>query len=146
MKVYTKELPLETNKQFEVLNITNKVALVVKESGIQDGFVIIQCPHTTASIRINHFEPLLLQDMLKIMYRLAPSDANYSHDVFELRDSPAINERTNGHAHIKAFLLGSSESIIVKQGEMLLGPKQSVMFVEFDGGRVRKAQVQVIGT
>jgi thiamine phosphate synthase YjbQ (UPF0047 family) len=54
-------------------------------------------------------------------------------------------ERSNGHAHVKAFFLGASESVIVQRGELFLGPKQSVFFVELDGGRSREAWVKIVG-
>ena len=75
---------------------------------------VVFCPHTTAAVRLNHFETLLMQDIMKTLYRLVPIDTNYSHDLFEVRQNVAPNERSNGHAHVKAFLLGSSETLIVE--------------------------------
>jgi len=57
----------------------------------------------------------------------------------------APNERSNGHAHVKSFLLGSSESLIVEKGQLLLGEKQSLFFVEMDGGRNREVRLKIIG-
>lgn len=145
MKQFFKTLELATNKQFQLLNITDQINKFVAESGITAGTVTVFCPHTTASVRVNHDEPLLVQDIMKAVYRLVPLDMSYGHDLFEMREQVAINERSNGQAHVKSFLFGSSESFIIEQGKILLGEKQSIFFVEFDGGRPRKAHVKIIG-
>ncbi len=82
---------------------------------------------------------------MKALYRLVPPDVSYSHDLFELRQNLAVNERSNGHAHVKAFLLGSSETVPIRKNELMLGQKQSIFFVELDGGRPRDFVVQLIG-
>jgi len=145
MKNALKKLQLETKKQFEIIDISEQIKKVVAESGITTGIAVIFCPHTTAAIRLNHNENLLMQDVMKALYRLVPLDISYSHDLFEVRQNIAPNERSNGHAHVKAFLLGSSENLIVENGLLLLGGKQSVFFVELDGGRSREVMVKIIG-
>ncbi len=145
MKSFQKTLELETKKQFEIVDITKQIETVVLDSKIQNGVIAVFCPHTTASIKLNHNEPLLMQDIMKALYRLVPVDISYSHDLFELRENIAANERTNGHAHIKAFLMGSSETLILEKGQILLGGKQSVFFVDFDGGRKRQVRIQIVG-
>ncbi len=145
MKTHLKHLVLETKKQFELIDLTEQVKNAVKESGISQGICVVFSPHTTASIRLNHNEPLLMQDFMKTLYRTVPVDISYSHDLFEIRQNIAPNERSNGHAHVKAFMLGSSESLIVNQGELVLGEKQSIFFVEFDGGRNRQVHIHVMG-
>lgn len=145
MKSKLEKFKLTTKKQFEVVDITEKVRESVMASGVTSGIVVVFCPHTTATIRINHNEAMLLQDIMKMFYRVAPVDINYSHDLFEIRNKTDLNERSNGHAHVKAFLSGSSETIPVAEGKPALGSKQSVFFVEFDGGRERNVLVQVLG-
>ncbi len=140
-----KKILLETKKQFEIVDITTQVKTAVLESGIKNGQIAICCPHTTASVKINHNEPLLFQDIMKALYRLAPVDQSYAHDLFEVRQNIAPNERSNGHAHVKSFLLGSSESVIVEKGILILGPKQSVFFIELDGGRNREVNLNILG-
>jgi secondary thiamine-phosphate synthase enzyme len=115
------------------------------ESSVKRGFIVVFCPHTTASVRLNHNEPLLMQDMMKTLYRLVPLDVSYSHDLFEVRQNVAPNERSNGHAHVKSFLLGSSENLIVENSQLVLGEKQSVFFLELDGGRNRKVHIKIVG-
>ncbi len=145
MKIYTKRIDIETKKQFEIIDITKDVLAFLKGAKIANGQISVFVPHTTASVRLNHSEPLLMQDIMKIMYRLAPVDINYAHDVFEIRENISAGERSNGHAHVKSFLLGSSEAIPVENGEPLLGDRQSIFFIEFDGGRKRDYIIQVIG-
>lgn len=143
--VKIEKLKLQTQKQFELIDITAKVQSIVISSKIEKGFATVFAPHTTASIRINHNEPLLIQDLMKMVYRLVPTDMNYSHDLFEIRSGIEASERSNGHAHVKAFLIGSSETIPVLDKKMMLGAKQSIFFVEFDGGRNREVIVEVVG-
>lgn len=145
MKTAFQKIFLQTKKQFELVDITLHVKTKVVESGIQSGFIAIFCPHTTASIRCNQNEPLLMQDIMKTLYRLAPIDQSYAHDLFEVRQNVAPNERSNGHAHVKSFLLGSSENFIVEKGELVLGGHQSIFFVELDGGRDRQVYLKIIG-
>lgn len=145
MKINTKRIALQTSKQFEAIDITEAVKQALSESGVKNGSALVFCNHTTASIRINHNEPLLLQDAMKMVYRLIPVDVSYAHDVFEIRENISVNERSNGHAHIKSFLMGSSETIPVQDGQLLLGERQSIFFVEFDGSRSRDYIIQIMG-
>lgn len=145
MQSANKKIFLQTKKQFEMIDITAHVKTAVIESGIQAGQAVVFCPHTTAAIRLNHNEPLLIQDIMKTLYRLVPLDQPYAHDLFEVRQNVAAGERSNGHAHVKSFLFGSSESLIIEKGDISLGPRQSIFFVELDGGRDRQVAINIIG-
>lgn len=145
MKVLNTSLSIQTNQQFEIINITEQVTRAVVESGIKEGVVTVSVPHTTASIKLNHFEPLLMQDILRTIFRLVPQDINYNHDIFELRQNVTPTERSNGHAHVKAFLLGGSETVPVTSGALVLGDRQSILFVECDGSRKRKVNISILG-
>lgn len=138
-------IEIVSTKQFELVDITSAVKKVVADSKIKNGIVTVFVPHTTAAIKINHNEPLLMQDLMRMIYRLIPLDSNYAHDTYEVRSGVDVPERSNGHAHVKAFLLGASESIPVNRGEMQIGEKQSIWLVELDGGRKRKVVIQVMG-
>ena len=140
-----KKIQLETKKQFEMVDITAHVQKTVADSGVKTGIVAVFCPHTTASVRLNHNEPLLIQDIMKALFKAVPIDVNYGHDLFEVRQNVAPNERSNGHAHVKAFLLGSSETLPVEKSVLVIGPRQSIFFVEFDGGRSREAYIKIMG-
>jgi secondary thiamine-phosphate synthase enzyme len=137
------KIEIETKKQFELVDVTAKIKEAVVNSQVKNGTVVIFNPHTTAAIRINHNEPLLIQDFMKALFRLIPTDISYSHDLFELRASSDMDERSNGHAHVKSFLLGSSENLIIDDGKIILGEKQSIFFVELDGGRKRDFYLQI---
>ncbi len=138
-------IKLKSQKQFELIDITDKVKTVLQSANANEGTVFVFSPHTTASVKINHNEPLLIQDFMKMIYRMVPVDMNYSHDLFEIRSGIEAGERSNGHAHVKAFLLGASESIPFQNKQMMLGEKQSIFFVELDGARERRVIVEVVG-
>lgn len=140
------EIKLKTKTQFEIVDLTDEVKKAIKKNKLKQGVVVVFTPHTTGAVRINHNEPLLKQDIMKMLYRTAPVDINYSHDFFEIRNNLAADERTNGHAHVKAFLLGASEAVPVENGEMQMGDRQSIFFVELDGGRDRKIFIQTISS
>ncbi len=140
-----KKIQLETKKQFEIVDITGIIQKAIMDSSVKEGIAVIFCPHTTAAVRLNHNEPLLMQDVMKALYRLVPIDISYSHDLFEVRQNVSPNERSNGHAHVKSFLMGSSETLIIEKSSPVLGAKQSVFFVEFDGGRSREVFVKIMG-
>ncbi len=107
--------------------------------------MVVFSPHTTMSVIINHNEPLLLQDFMRVLYKAAPIDDRYTHDLFELTRGTKSDGRSNGHSHCKVLLVGSSETIPVERGHLLLTDKQTVFAVEFDGARKRDIIVQVIG-
>lgn len=145
MTTFHKLIEVTSKKQFELIDITSQANTVIKESGVSNGMALIYNPHTTASIRLTHKEPMLEQDIMKMLYKLVPLEENYSHDVFELRSEVDVNERSNGHAHVKAFLLGSSETVPIMDGELALGQKQTLFFVECDGGRSRDFHLFIYG-
>lgn len=139
------KISLKTNEQFEIKDITKDVQEAVKSSGIQDGMVVVFSPHTTAGVKLNHYEPLLLQDLLRALYRLFPQDVNYNHDLFELRQKTDPDQRSNGHAHVKSFFLETSQTIPIQSGNLMLGDRQSVLFVECDGSRDREVMLIFTG-
>lgn len=145
MSVIHTLLSVKTTQQFEVIDITSQVQRMATEHGIRNGIISISVPHTTAAIRLNHFEPLLMQDILRTLYRLVPQDISYNHDLFELRQNVSAGERSNGHAHVKAFLLGNSQSIPLIEGKVMLGDRQNILFVECDGGRKRTVNITIVG-
>ncbi len=145
MKIFRERIEFETRTQIEFVNITDRVGEIVGRSGVREGSVLIFSPHTTMSVTINHDEPLLLQDFMRVLYRAAPVDDQYTHDLFELSRKTKSDGRSNGHSHCKALLLGASETIPVERGHLLLTELQTVFAVEFDGARKRDVIVQVMG-
>jgi len=145
MKIYNKKIEIESRGQIEFIDITEKVEEVIAGSGVREGQVLVYSPHTTASIVVNHNESMLVQDFMRVLYKLVPNSERYSHDLFELKREKNSDGRSNGHSHCKGMLLGVSQTIPIEKGEMILTERQSIFFAEMDGGRKRDVIVQVIG-
>jgi len=145
MKIHKQKIFVESKTQIEFIDITDKVQEVIDSSGIREGQVLIYAPHTTMGVAVNYNEPMLLQDFMRILYKMVPVDDQYSHDLFELRRSQKSDGRSNGHSHCKSLLLGISEIIPVEKGKMMITERQNVFAVDFDGARKRDMIVQVIG-
>ena len=132
----------------EFVDITDRVVGSLKESQIQNGFVVVFSRHTTAAIAIQENEPLLLNDMVTLLERLAPKEARYRHNDFSIR-TVHVNEDEcpNGHSHCQHLLLGSSETIPVVGGALVLGRWQRIFMVELDEAKVtpRSILVQIMG-
>lgn len=145
MKVYKKKLEINSTTQVEFIDITKEVAEIVSQSGVREGQVLIYSPHTTAGIVVNHNEPLLIQDFMRVLYKVAPIGDRYSHDIFELTRSNRSDGRSNGHSHCKVLMLGISATLPIEKGHMIMTEKQSIFVAETDGARKREIIVQVIG-
>ncbi len=142
----TYSFSLRTERAPQFIDITDEVQRAVERSGLREGFVVVFTRHTTASIRINENEPLLLSDMVEFLKRLAPKDLYYRHNDFDIRtENMTEDECPNAHAHIQHLVLGSSESIPVTGGKLALGRWQRVFLVELDRPREREVLVQVNG-
>jgi len=135
VKVVTKDFHISTRSHCEFVDITDEVASFVSKSGIKDGDVIIFCPHTTAAITINeNADPSVTHDILLTLEELIPRHrAGYRHD------------EGNSDAHCKSSIIGCSEQVLIKGGQMALGTWQGIYFCEFDGPRSRSFTVQVRG-
>lgn len=136
-----------TTRAPEFVDITDDVRQVLARSGVRDGIVAVFSRHTTAAIRINEAEPLLLQDMEAMLARIAPPNVYYRHNDLSIRTvNLTEDEDLNGHSHCQHLLMGASESIPVADGELLLGRWQRIFLVELDCPRPREVIVQVVGT
>ncbi len=127
-------MKLRTSKNIELIDITGMVKEAVSKSDVQDGICIISTRHTTTSIIVNENEAGLCEDILEFLARLVPKDAAYSHNRID----------NNADAHLKAVILGCSESIPIVEGELVLGRWQSIFFAEFDGPRKRNFEITVL--
>lgn len=145
MKIHKEKIDLESKTQIEFMDITDQVQEIVDRSGIREGQVLVFVPHTTMGVAINHNESMLIQDFMRILYKIVPVDDHYSHDLFELHRESTSDGRSNGHSHCKAILLGNSETVPVEKGKLFLTERQSIFAVEFDGSRKRDIFIQVIG-
>jgi len=128
-----KRIPIKTNTQNQILDITIHIQKVVDESGITDGICYIFVPHTTAGITINeNADPSVKNDLLMELDKTIPFRDNYAHI------------EGNSAAHIKASLMGFSENIMISKGRLVLGAWQGIYFCEFDGPRTRSLYVKII--
>ena len=145
--VNMRRLALETREPIQFLDITDEVAAIVRSTGVRDGIVTIVSRHTTAAVRIQEDEPLLLEDLLGFLRRLAPSNVHYQHNDFRVRTHHMHDDESpNGHSHCLQFLLGTSESVPVMDGQLQLGQWQRIFLVELDGPRPkREVLVQTVG-
>ena len=141
-------LVLQTHQPIQFVDITEQVADLVRAAGLRAGVVTVFARHTTAAIRIQEDEPLLLEDLRQFLGRLAPASAHYRHNDFRIRTQHMHeDESPNGHAHCLQLMLGSSESVPVVDGELQLGTWQRIFLVELDGPRpARELLVQLLGT
>ena len=138
-------ITVDTTSGTAFVDITERLASTIAESGIHLGTVTVQTLHTTTGVVVNEREPLLLCDFARTLGRLAPADAGYAHDdIIRRRDVPA-DEPANGHAHCRALFLPSSTCLNVFRGRLVLGPWQRVFFVELDGPRERELSLLVHG-
>ena len=139
-------LALETRRSQQFIDITDRVLCCVRLSGIGDGTVTVQSMHTTATILVNENEPLLLDDLGRVLAGWAPAHGRYSHDDFERRTvNMTPDERPNGHAHARAMALQASTTLAVIGNEIQLGRWQRIFLVELDGPRSRELVVTTAG-
>lgn len=124
---------IETNSHTEFLEITSEVKEIIKNSKVKDGVCFLYVPHTTASLFINeNADPSVREDIENSLEKLVPEKGNYQH------------LEGNAPSHIKSAILGSSLSIFVEDGNLLLGTWQGIFFAEFDGPRRREVWVKTI--
>ena len=129
----TREIQVKTKARNELIDITQQVEKVVEEAGIAEGICMVVIPHTTAGITINeNADPSVKADIIAKLGELVPAGDRYHH------------QEGNADAHIKAALVGTSESILVRGGQLALGTWQGVFFCEFDGPRTRQVWVKVL--
>ena len=127
---------VRTHERNQLIDITDRVRQVLRKSGVRQGACVVYCPHTTAAITINeNADPDVVHDMLLWLNRSVPKDqAGFRHG------------EGNSDSHIKASLVGSSATVLIANGDLVLGRWQGVYFCEFDGPRTRTVHVQVLGS
>ena len=146
MKSRTHCIKLVSQKAPDFIDITDPVRDYVAQTNIKNGCVLVFSKHTTAAVKINENEPLLLQDMEKFLERVAPRNGHYQHNDFTVRTvNMTDDECPNGHAHCQSLLLGSSEAIPLIDGVLQFGQWQSIFLIELDHPRHREVTVQVLG-
>ncbi len=126
-------LKVPTRRRAEFVNITHMIQRVVSDSGIDEGVVVVYCPHTTAGLTIQeNADPGVQHDMLLLLDRLAP------------RDDPAYRHiEDNSASHLQASMMGFSQTLLIDGGQLALGRWQAIYLCEFDGPRERAVLVRV---
>lgn len=128
------QITVRTSQRTEFVDITSAIRDHVKKSGIKSGQVTIFVPHTTAAVTINeNADPSVQRDILYEINKVIPFEDGYHH------------AEGNAAAHIKASIFGSSETVLIHNGEPALGTWQGLFFCEFDGPRQRKIWINIIG-
>lgn len=137
MKSYRKELWFDTHQRRELINITPEVERCLHESGIQEGLLLCNAMHITASVFINDDEAGLHQDYEDWLEGLAPEKphSRYRHNVGE----------DNGDAHLKRTIMGREVVVAITTGKLDFGPWEQIFYGEFDGLRRKRVLVKIIG-
>jgi len=143
--VIATRLAFDTASPTEFVDLTTRLREEVRRTGLVTGRIHLQSLHTTLGLAVNENEPLLLQDFASMLERLAPDDGGYEHDDFSRRINIAMDEPINGHAHCRQLLLTGFATLLVENGDLVLGRWQSVFAVELDGPRSRQVAVQLDG-
>jgi secondary thiamine-phosphate synthase enzyme len=138
MKSYRKELWFNVPGRRAFLNITSQVAGCLRESGIQEGLLLVNAMHITASVFINDDESGLHQDYDEWLESLAPHEpvSRYRHN---------LTGEDNGDAHLKRQVMGREVVVAVTRGSLDFGPWEQIFYGEFDGGRRKRVLVKIIG-
>ena len=126
------EVQVQTHSHSELQDITAQVQRAVAQSGVQAGVCHIFVPHTTAGVTLNeNWDPDVRGDLVRALAAMVP-DLRYRHG------------EGNSPAHLMSTLVGSSETLLVEGGRLVLGSWQGVYLAEFDGSRRRRVLVKVI--
>jgi len=141
MKWFRDTITVQTGHGQEFIDVTKRVRDVVARSEIRNGVLIVNSLHTTMGLFMNEFQSALIHDLGEVLQRLVPRRDGYRHDDPRFSDC----DRANGHAHLRATLLGRSVAVAVADGEPALGTYESLIAAELDGPRTRSLGVQVIG-
>ncbi len=125
---------IQTNQRIDIVDITAQIEAIVNEANTSSGVITVYVPHTTCGIMINEgADPDVVRDIKYQLENLVPYQKGYKH------------LEGNADSHIKTCLVGSSDTIIINNGKLVLGTWQSIFLCDFDGPRVRKVHVKVTG-
>lgn len=127
------ELHVQSQTRDDLIDITPQVLDCVRKSGVDKGICVVFAPHTTAGLTVNeNWDPSVKADTLAALDRLIPWRANYRH------------VEGNAAAHVKSCLVGTSATLLVEAGTLMLGEWQGIFLAEFDGPRHRRVLVRVV--
>jgi secondary thiamine-phosphate synthase enzyme len=137
MPVHTGHLRFSTEGDGDVVDLTEGVGSVVEQAGVDTGVASVFVPGSTAAVTLMEHEPGGVHDLKAALDRLVPKDGDYEHN--------RLNADTNSHAHIRAAIVGPSETVPVRDGRLETGTWQQIVLVDFDDrARQRTVVVQVV--
>jgi secondary thiamine-phosphate synthase enzyme len=123
---------VKTGSRNQMVDISSLVQKEISKAGVEDGVCVVYVPHTTAGVTINEgADPAVCTDIIQKLNDLVPPNAGYRH------------MEGNADSHIKASLMGSSVTVLVEKGRLVLGTWQKIFFCEFDGPRTRRVAVKI---
>ena len=135
MKQQTEEISVATSSHSQMLDITDQVRRAVARSGVREGQAVVWVPHTTAGVTVNeNADPDVVHDVLAALDAAVP----WRQDFYQ-------HSEGNSAAHVKSSMVGCTQSVLIHEGELMLGTWQAIYFCEFDGPRRRKAVIRVLG-
>jgi secondary thiamine-phosphate synthase enzyme len=138
MAVHTGELRFQTEGDGHVVDLTEGVETVVRQSGVEHGVVSVFVPGSTAAVTTMEYEPGGVQDLRQLLDRLVPREGDYEHN--------RLNHDSNSHAHMRAAIVGPSETIPIVAGSLATGTWQQIVLIDFDDRpRSRTVIVSVSG-
>lgn len=138
MAVVTLSLKVSTERELDIVNLTDSVQSAVEDSKVSSGVVTIFVPGSTAAVTTTEFEPGVFKDLPAALERIAPRGAEYAHHLTWGDD--------NGRSHVRASILGPSLTVPFNRGRLLLGTWQQIVLVELDTrSRRREIVLQIIG-
>jgi len=136
--VHTATISISSQGDCDIIDVTGQVAETVRASGLSNGVVHIFVAGSTAAVTTVEYEPGLVADLQRLFEEVAPRGATYAHD--------ARWQDGNGHAHVRASLVGPSLTVPVADGELVLGTWQQVVVIDFDNRpRNRRLVVHIMG-
>ena len=138
MSVHSGEINIQTNGEVDIIDITSDIQAEITTSKIQNGIVCVFVPGSTGTITTIEYEPGLMKDLPRALEKIAPKGVRYDHHETWHDD--------NGHSHVRASLMGPSTTFPIKNGKVVHGTWQQIVFVEFDTRpRDRRIVVQIVG-
>nr|MDO8098159.1 secondary thiamine-phosphate synthase enzyme YjbQ [Candidatus Njordarchaeota archaeon] len=142
MRTYIKHIGIQTNDFQDIINITDYVKQTVKESRITSGILYVITMHTTTGITVNEDAECIRRDILTLFRRLVPEEGDYRHARYL-----DFNGRlgVNAPSHLRSVIVGNHTVIPLQDSKLVVGQRQSVFFLEFDGPQHRELVITIIG-
>jgi len=142
MKTFSKEIILLTNRETEIINITDTVHQFVEDCGVSSGLIFVMSMHTTTGITVNEGLPDIEQDIKDFLLKIVPEDHPYKHARYLHSDGQMA---INAPCHLRSALLGFEVYFPIEDGKIYCGTRQTIYFVELDGPVERRYFMKIIG-